>query len=115
MRAYDEEYNKWPVRVIESTTGIRIERAKRNHRDQKTHIQVMNAIRDRVTHPDGMWRENNGRKPGSKKNADNSRCASIIRDWRERNPQSHNKSLCARETGLTRPTVLRWWNEVLSQ
>jgi hypothetical protein len=115
MRAYDEEYNKWPVRVIESTTGIRIDRAKRNHRDQKTHIQVMNAIRDRVTHPDGLWRENNGRKPGSTKNADNSRCASIIRDWRERNPQSNNKSLCARETGLTRPTVLRWWNEVLPQ
>lgn len=111
MRAYDEEYNKWPVRVIETTTGIRIERNKRNGRSQSVHIRVMNAIRDNVTHPDGEWRKGNGRKKGSVKSEKDSRCAAIVRQWRQEHPGCNNKSQCARDTGLTRPTVHRWWSE----
>lgn len=111
MRAYDEEYNKWPLRVIETTTGIRIEKNKRNGRTQRKHIQVMNAIRDNVTHPDGEWRKGNGRKKGSRKSESDSRCAAIVRKWKEEHPASSNKSQCARETGLSRPTVLKWWNK----
>ena len=100
MRAYDEEYNKWPIRVIETTTGIRIERNKRNNRGRERHLKVMNLIRDNVVYPDGDWRKGNGRKPQSK----------VVQEWREKNPDSKNKSLCARETGLSRPTVTRWWD-----
>lgn len=107
MRAYDEEYNKWPIKVIESTTGIRIERNRRNGRSRKKHIEVMNAIRDYATHPDGKWREGNGRK---KATFDDSSFAKIVQEWQSQHPECKNKSRCARETGLSRPTVHRWWN-----
>lgn len=108
LRAYDEEYNKWPLKVIETTTGIRIERNKRNNRGREKHIKIMNLIRDNVTHPDGVWRKGNGRK---KETIETSPHAAIVREWREKNPDNKNKSQCARDTGLTRPTVHRWWNE----
>ena len=101
LRAYDEEYNKWPLKVIETTTGIRIERNKRNNRGRETHIKIMNFIRDNVTHPNGNWRKGNGRK----------RKVEIVKEWQEANPDNKNKSQCARETGLARHTVHRWWNE----
>ena len=110
MRAYDEQYCKWPLRVIETTTGIRIERNKRNGRGREKHIKVMNAIRDGVTHPDGDWRIGNGRK---KSTLENSSFAAIVREWQDQHPGCKNKSQCARETGLTRPTVHRWWDDAL--
>ena len=115
MRAYDEEYNKWPIRVIESTTGIRLNRNKRNHRGREKHIKMMNVIRDNVTHPDGVWRKGNGRKKGcqgNKRSVEDSQEAIKIKEWREANPECRNKSRCARETGLTRPTVHKWWKEL---
>ena len=108
LRAYDEEYNKWPLKVIETTTGIRIERNKRNNRGREKHIKIMNLIRDNVTHPNGDWRKGNGRK---KETIETSPHAAIVREWRAKNPDNKNKSQCARDTGLTRPTVHRWWNE----
>lgn len=30
--------------------------------------------------------------------------------WRHDHPGIENKSLCARECGITRPTVIKWWN-----
>ena len=55
-------------------------------------------LRD-ADYPDGSWR-GNGRKAETEK----------VKKWRERNPECHNKSLCARETGLDRKTVAKWWN-----
>ena len=112
MRAYDEEYNKWPIRVIETTTGIRIERNKRNNRGREKHIKLMSYIRDNLTHPDGNWRKGNGRK---KSTIENSSHAVMVKEWRTAHPDSNNKSLCARETGLSRPTVHRWWDAVQGQ
>lgn len=102
MRAYDEEYNKWPLRVIESTTGIRMERNKRNGREQSKHLQRIRALQD-IDYPDGSWRHGNGRKSVS----------NLVREWKKNHPGCNNKSLCARETGLTRPTVHRWWTDDL--
>lgn len=110
MRAYDEGYNTWPLRVIKSTTGITIERNKRNGRTSAEHVKIMNLIRDNVTHPDGKWREGNGRKLGSYVRSEDSRCAQIVARWRAANPTVDKKAVCARETGLSRPTVHRWWD-----
>lgn len=110
MRAYDEEYNKWPVRVIEATTGIRINRCRRNGRTRERHLVRARLMRDVQCSENGVkWDDNNGRKSGSTKSASDSRCAALVKEWRENNPHSKNKSLCARETGLSRPTVIKWW------
>ncbi|MCM1140772.1 MAG: hypothetical protein NC453_19555 [Muribaculum sp.] len=113
LRAYDEEYNKWPLKVIETTTGIRIEKNRRNGRTQKLHLMIARASRDVQTIAKGKtkWTEGNGRKKGIKMEAIKSPHAAIVREWREKNPDNKNKSQCARDTGLTRPTVHRWWNE----
>lgn len=111
MRAYDEEYCKWPVRVIETTTGIRIDRNKRNQRKRDEHVKLMTFVRDNLKYPNGNWREGNGRKKGKRVDAEGSRCAAKVREWQESHRGCWNKSLCARETGLTRPTVHKWWNQ----
>lgn len=113
LRAYDEEYNKWPLKVIETTTGIRIEKNRRNGRTQKLHLMIARASRDVQAIAKGKtkWTEGNGRKKGIKMEAIKSPHAAIVREWREKNPDNKNKSQCARDTGLTRPTVHRWWNE----
>lgn len=117
MRAYDEEYNKWPLRVIESTTGIRIERCRRNGRTQSSHLRRARSSRDIMAEESGKssWRDGNGRKKGSVVEASQSRCAAIVRAWRMEHPESTNKALCARQMGLSRPTVHRWWDDAQPQ
>lgn len=115
FRAYDENYCHWPIDTIERTTGLVISRNRRNRRPQSVHLAVARAVRDTVRKVTGKgdWREGNGRKPGQVAGLD-SRCAVLVRGWRASHPESRNKSLCARETGLTRPTVAKWWEAELN-
>ena len=63
MLAYDENYNKWPIKTIEDTTTIRIERNRRNGRKQDEHLMIARATRDIVSKQRGKrsWRDGNGR------------------------------------------------------
>lgn len=97
MLAYDENYNKWPIKTIEDTTLFRIERNRRNGRKQDEHLVRARFSRD-LEHDN--WREGNGRKAQG----------DIVKQWREENPNNNNKSQCAKETGLDRKTVRKWWN-----
>lgn len=99
MRAYDQEYNKWTIDAIERTTEIRIERNKRPHRGRENHLKIMNYVRDNITHPEGAWRKGNGRKSEKEK----------VYEWQLEHLECSNKARCARETGLSRPTVHKWW------
>ena len=58
----------------------------------------MNAIRD-IEHPDGTWRNKDGRPDKAK----------IVKDWRNAHPDG-KKIECERETGLSRHTILKWWD-----
>ena len=44
------------------------------------------------------WREGNGRKSQKM----------IVQQWKKENPEGR-KIDCIRETGLTKPTVYKWW------
>lgn len=109
MLAYDENYNKWPIKTIEDTTLFRIERNRRNGRKQDEHLKMMSLIRDNISYPNGGWRNKEGRP---KVTALSSKEAAAIASWRKDNPGSKNKSKCARETGLHRNTVSKWWKQV---
>lgn len=100
MRAYDNNYCTWPIDSIEKTTLFRIEKNKRNDRGRENHLKVMNFVRDNISFPNGDWRKGNGRKSQAEK----------VASWRAANPESNNKSACARDTGLHRNTVMKWWN-----
>ena len=77
-------------------TGISIQKNKRNGRKQEQHMKIMRAIQE-VVNPD--WREGNGRKSAQEQ----------VKEWQAANPTG-TKSQCKTETGLTYPTIRRWWN-----
>lgn len=99
MLAYDENYNKWPIKTIEDTTLFRIERNRRNGRKQDEHLKRIRLLQT-ADYPNGDWRNKEGRPLQLE----------IVQRWRQENPGNMNKSKCARETGLSRPTVIKWWN-----
>lgn len=66
---------------------------------QKDHIKIMNMMRD-LQDPDGDWRNKDG-APTKRK---------IVQEWRKNNPDGR-KVDCINETGLSKPTVYKWWNK----
>lgn len=93
---YKPEYAHISIRAIEVKCGIHIDRQRRNGRKQSEHLKAARAIEEALR---PNWRDGNGRKPKQE----------IVRAWREAHP-SGRKIDCERETGLSRPTVLKWWD-----
>lgn len=111
LQAYKVGYCTFPKNSIDYLTGLRMpEGMRRNGRDRKTHIKMMNVIRDNISFPNGNWRDGNGRPKGSVVLYEDSKNAKKIAEWRKNNPESKNKSACARELNLDRKTVRKWWN-----
>ena len=63
LETYNREYYNFTIADIEKLTDIRIERNKRNGRNQKKHMEVMRAVQS-VVNPD--WRQGNGRPSAEK-------------------------------------------------
>lgn len=101
LEAFSDSYITYPIHTIETRTGIRIDRNKRNGRKQSQHVKIMNAVRE-VIYPNGEWRNKNGRPVGS------GTAQRTVQEWRQLHPDG-KKIECERETGLSRPTVLKWW------
>lgn len=108
LKAYDANYNTWPIKTIEETTAIRIERNRRNGREQDLHLKIARAVRDIQTLVKGKtkWDENNGRKRATEENSSH---AQVVKGWCDKHPNNGDKSQCALETGLDLKTVRRWW------
>lgn len=104
IEAYDKEYFNFTIADIEALTDVRIERNKRNGRKQEQHLKVMSAIRD-VVYPDGEWRRGNGRP--SKK--------ALVEEYIRAHPDAKNKSEIAKELGLSRPTVTKYYDEIMRE
>lgn len=101
LNAYTESYHTFPINSIVYLSGLPIEKNKRNHRPRSVHVKLMKSISD-VLYPNGEWRNKNGRPKGSGKQE-------IVQKWRAAHPDGR-KIDCQRETGLSRPTIIKWWN-----
>ena len=115
LKAYDkDDAVRWSPRMIEHWTDIRMKETKRNRRKQATHLKGARFLRDMDRENTGQpkWDINNGRKHET---LDNSKIAAKVREWMISHPDSHNKSECARDLGLTRPTVTKWWKQIEEQ
>lgn len=100
LDCFDDRYCTFPIKDIEALSGIIIARNKRNGRNQKLHLKGARAIQDINDEANGTnWRIGNGRK--SKEY--------VVKNWKNHNPGNINKSQCARDTGLSRPTIIKWW------
>lgn len=111
LKAYKEGAETYPIKTISDRTGIPIARNKRNGLKQPLHLEIARAVRDVKVRQRGKvrWDENNGRPKGSNISAENSPQYAKVQEWRKNNPSNTNKSQCARDTGLSRPTIHKWW------
>lgn len=98
LETYDKAYYCWTLSDVETTSGLRLTRNRRNGRKQNEHMKVMRAIQS-VTNP--KWREHNGRPKAQAK----------VKTWRELHPDG-KKADCIRDTGLSKHTVYKWWGDL---
>jgi hypothetical protein len=104
LEAFSDSYITYPIDTIVSRTGIPIEKNKRNWRKQDVHLQRARAVQT-IDYPNGEWRNKDGRPKGS------GTAAAKVYEWRQQHPDGR-KIDCERETGLSRHTVLKWWDYV---
>lgn len=90
----------YPVNSISNRSGIPIEKNKRNGLKQDQHLYLarrrkedMKAIGLPMKAPEG--------RPDK---------AEIVLEWRKSHPDG-KKADCIRDTGLSKPTVYRWWKK----
>ena len=99
LEAFHEKWITYPRNSVEFKSGIRIEANKRNGQKQKDHLEEARAIRDiRSKRRGEKWDAHNGRKP--KKD--------VVEEWILNHPDG-KKSECIKETGLSKPTVYKYW------
>ena len=99
MECYSRDYYNFTIADIEILTDLRIERNKRNNRKQSAHLQRARAVQN-VDYPNGEWRDGNGR-PSKQQ---------IVFEWQQQHPTG-SKSECKADTGLSYPTIRKWWEE----
>ena len=104
MRTYEEPTEsayRRRIEFISEKTNIRIERNKRNGRKQDQHLKIARFTRDLNYDDPNGWINKEGAPTKQ----------SIIQKWRLKHPDG-KKADCIRDTGLTKPTVYKWWNKV---
>lgn len=97
LEAFDDKWIVYPRDSIEYKSGIPIPKNKRNGRKQADHIKLMNFVRDELN-GNKEWRNTEGRPTKEQ----------IVIEWRSANPEGR-KADCIRDTGLSKPTVYKYW------
>lgn len=100
LEAYSKEYYNFTISDIEKLTDVRIERNKRNYRPQEQHIKIMSAVRE-VTHPEGIWRNMEGRPKGSGTKEQ------LVREYITDHPMESPTKI-AKTLGISRTTVYKY-------
>lgn len=96
----DKELVTFPINSIVQKSGIPIEKNKRNGRKQKEHLFLARRRKEDLKFIGELINEGRPSK------------ANVVKEWRRKNPEG-TKAECIRETGLTKPTVYKWWkNEI---
>lgn len=95
-----ERYRKTSRETLEGYFGWKWSGQKRrfNGRSQDDHLKRARALQ-MVDYPNGEWRNKNGAPTAQEQ----------VQQWRENHPNG-KKADCIRDTGLSKPTVYKWWN-----
>lgn len=97
LTAYRPGMVRYPIDEIVRRTGISIEKSKRNGRKQSLHLRMARSNLAILSEEAGHALQ--GRPDKSV----------VVLGWRRKHPFG-NKSQCARDTGLSRVTVTKWWD-----
>lgn len=105
LNFYQENFVTFPRAEIEKISGLDVPPNKRNGRKQSLHLRLARANRDILCEERGKvdWREGNGRPKGS------GTAEHKVREWQQLHPAG-KKAECIRATGLSKPTVYKWWS-----
>lgn len=97
LECYDERYVTFPRDDISKLSAIEIKANKRNFRKQKVHLKIARNTLEILNE--------DARKAlqGRPSKADQ------VKQWRSDHPAG-TKAECARATGLSRPTIYKWWD-----
>ncbi len=102
LQAWDDrDLYTYPINSIVNRSGIEIIPNKRNGRKQADHIRLMQSMKQ-LQQQLGEYK-GDGRPAGQSKERD------AVIEWRAQHPNG-KKAECARETGIHRHTVSRWWD-----
>lgn len=102
LKMYTNDAYTFPRDEIGKLAGVPMPVNKRNGRKQKQHVQRMTLLRDN-DYPNGVWRNEKGRPMGS-----GTKARTVI-EYRKAHPEAR-KADCIRDTGLSKPTVYKWWD-----
>lgn len=98
LEGYDSAWFTYPIEKMAYRSDIALQKNKRNGRPQRQHLERARAVQE-IDYPNGEWRNEDGAP--TKQN--------IVEEWRKENPNG-KKIDCVRDTGLSKPTVYKWWN-----
>lgn len=92
----------YPLNSIVNRSGISVERNKRNFRKQTTHLKIARATLE-------IMNEDNG-KPLQGRPKGSGTALERVKEWQQQHIEG-KKADCIRDTGLSKPTVLKWWEQ----
>lgn len=98
MKMYNSKAMLTQRESLENWQGWEYKPIKRNGRKQAEHLERARLVQT-LDYPNGTWRNKEGRPTAEQ----------TVREWREQNPNG-TKADCIRATGLSKPTVYRWWS-----
>lgn len=98
LECWSREYYNFTIEDIEKLTDVHIEKNKRNYQKQEWHLEDIRSKKENMKRRGQAFKNPEGR-PDKKQ---------IVRQWREANPEG-SKYRCIKETGLSKPTVYKWW------
>ena len=101
MKMYNERAIDTPKLRTQDWLGWEFKGAKRNGRKQETHLKLARGQKAILKEIGEMNPEGRPKGSGTK--------AKTVREWRSAHPDG-KKIDCYRETGISRPTIDRWWN-----
>lgn len=102
---YGPKYVKLTKKEIERRTGIKMpEGIKRNGLEQKQHLYLARRRKEDMKMIGLPMKNPEGRPKGS------SQQRYIVQRWRRMHPEGR-KVDCIKETGFSKPTVYRWWDD----
>lgn len=93
----DRDLFTYPINSIVKKTGIEIEKNKRNYRKQEQHLMYARGIKSLKLE---LGECTNGGRPSAQEQ---------VMQWCAANPEG-TKSQCKADTGLSYPTIRKWWD-----
>ncbi len=95
----DKDLITYPINSIAKRSGFTIKKNRRNYRKQEQHLQIARFTRDLNYEDKNGWANKDG-APIKK---------DIVKEWQAENPNGTKKE-CKDDTGLTYPTIRKWWD-----